>query len=473
MNTNFRRQFLPMAGLILAAIIFLGVVFHAFLYNYIISNNEDTLRNNATAVSDLASAYRSTSSLERNMAFCMDLSFAATLSDVQTLICSETGEVLLCSEDIQGCAHVGQSIDSEYVEKAFENGSVSSTSMVSGLYDQTRLAVAVPIVSSDGENVGLVVSSMRMTSINAVLHRTTRIFILTAAAVLLAALLIMSELTRRQDKPLKEMAAAARQLGLGNLDVRVSTGYTREFDELAVAFNNMATSLQKSETQRQEFVANISHELKTPMTTIAGYMDGMLDGTIPKEKHAQYMQVISSEVRRLSRLVRSMLEISRMQSQGADESRRCKFDLCETAGQVLLSFEQKINRKKLDVQVQMPDVPLYAFADPDAITQVIYNLTDNAVKFCDESGTLGLRVYPQDGKIVTAVSNTGTTIPPDELPLIFDRFHKTDKSRSMDRDGVGLGLYIVKTIICSHGEDITVTSRDGKTEFSFTLPAAK
>jgi signal transduction histidine kinase len=261
--------------------------------------------------------------------------------------------------------------------------------------------------------------------------------------------------------------------GHGKLDARVNVAGKSpvEIQELALAFNNMAESLQKSEDQRQDFVANVSHELKTPMTTIGGYIDGMLDGTIPPERHRYYMQIVSDETKRLSRLVRSMLDISRMQGQeGIPAEKLRPFDICECAGQVLITFEQKINNKRLNVEVDMPEEPLSVLADPDAITQVVYNLVDNAVKFCPEEMTLSLAVREDDEKVYVTVGNEGATIPADELPLVFDRFHKLDKSRSENRDGWGLGLYIVKTLICRHGEDISVSSQDGKTEFTFTLP---
>ena len=233
----------------------------------------------------------------------------------------------------------------------------------------------------------------------------------------------------------------------------------------------MASSLQKSEYQRQEFVTNVSHELKTPMTTIGGYVDGILDGTIPPEQHRQYMQIVSDETKRLSRLVRSMLDISRLQDQTLiPEDRKTRFDLCECAGQVLITFEQKLNAKKLNVQVDMPDLPVFTNAARENITQVIYNLVDNAVKFCPENGLLQLSIRPGGNKVYVSVANDGPTIPPEELPLVFERFHKLDKSRSQNRDGWGLGLYIVRTIIGSHGEDISVSSKEGKTTFTFTLP---
>jgi signal transduction histidine kinase len=147
------------------------------------------------------------------------------------------------------------------------------------------------------------------------------------------------------------------------------------------------------------------------------------------------------------------------------------FDICETAGQALLSFEQRINRKELNVDIQMPDLGLRVHGANDLITQVLYNLIDNAVKFVDREGTLRILISQQGSRAVVTVGNTGPVIPPEELPLVFDRFHKTDKSRSTDRDGAGLGLYIVKTIIHAHGQDVYVSSREGNTEFTFTLQA--
>jgi signal transduction histidine kinase len=165
-----------------------------------------------------------------------------------------------------------------------------------------------------------------------------------------------------------------------------------------------------------------------------------------------------------------MLDISRLQNQGGiPGEKKSRFELSECAGMVLITFEQKILQKGCEVEVEMPEHPVFTFADQDSITQVIYNLLDNAVKFCPSDGTLGLRIREGGGKLYVSISNDGETIPPEELPLVFDRFHKTDKSRTQ-KDGWGLGLYIVKTLVDSHGENISVTSRDGKTEFTFTLP---
>ena len=294
--------------------------------------------------------------------------------------------------------------------------------------------------------------------------------VFTAVAVLLISLVICSITVQRMVDPLKGMCAFAHKFAHGEVDTRI-TEYTNrkdEIGELAIAFNAMADSLAQAEQKRSEFVANVSHELKTPMTTIAGFADGILDGTIPPEKERESLQVISSETRRLSRLVRRMLELSRLQSSERVAAQE-QFDVAEVLLRVLVSLESKITEKDLDVQTQLPDGPVMVWGDPDAVTQVCYNLLDNAVKFSSPQGRLTLRITTKAGKAYIAIGNQGETIPPQQLTHIFDRFHKADSSRSTHKDGVGLGLYIVKTILNTYKEDITVTSQDGFTEFTFTL----
>ena len=328
------------------------------------------------------------------------------------------------------------------------------------------------MTAADGDT-GIIIVSSPSASVNQVLTKISNIFLTTAVCVILVSVAAVSFFARRESKPLQDMAKAANAFGHGDLEARVKIeeGNSEEMEEPALAFNNMACSLQKSEYRRQEFVANVSHELKTPMTTISGYVDGMLDKTIPEDKWPHYLQIVSDETKRLSRLVRSMLDISQLQSEGGiPDEKKIHFDLEDCCGSVLITFEKKIEDKGLNVEVDMPEHPVYTFANEDYITQVIYNLIDNAVKFCPTGKTLGLKIREGGAKVYVSVSNEGDTIPPEELPLVFDRFHKLDKSRSQNRDGWGLGLYIVKTIVCSHGENISVTSRDGKTEFTFTLP---
>ncbi len=476
MKTTFSRLFGITAGLLLLCMLFLAAGFRALMTNRMVSETRETLSSNAEAVAEMAAAYDTTGQMEDNWDFLMSLNLASRVADADAVICDEDGVVILCSCEQLSCEHLGRTLDVGLTTEVLENGETYARGGLSGLYGDERYYVAKPVVSrSTGGTIGFVVASSPATEPTQVLGPMFQIFFLTAAVVLLVALAVTSIFARYESMQLKALSDAAHRFGHGDLQARatVSDGATEEIRELASEFNSMAGSLEQSEIQRREFVANVSHELKTPMTTIAGFMDGMLDGTIPPERHRQYMQTVSDEVRRLSRLVRSMLDISRLQSQGIPENRKSRFDIAETVGQVLISFEQKINEKHIDVEADLPDTGLSVWAGADSITQVVYNLTDNAVKFCPEGGQLWVRVRAEGDKARVTVGNTGPTIPPEELPLIFDRFHKLDKSRSVDRDGYGLGLYIVKTIIDSHGEDITAASQDGRTEFIFTLPLKK
>ena len=471
MKSSYGRNFITAAMILLLALTVLGASFQMLVRNYLTGNAISGLQSDAAAIAKLAAAYSIEGSLS-SRDFLVNLDVASQMSDADVVICNERGRVILCSDALMGCEHQGMQLNHAYLQKVLTSGGQSDTGLIRGLYEDQRFIVSMPILSGNTFS-GLVIVSSPTRAVDTILNKISNMFLTAAAFVVLASVLAVGIFARKESKPLRAMAKAANAFGHGNLDARVKVDEdaSEEMAELSLAFNNMASSLQKSEYQRQEFVANVSHELKTPMTTISGYIDGILDGTIPPERQEHYLRIVSDETKRLSRLVRSMLDISQLQTEGGiPEEKKMHFDLEEVLGQVLITFEKKINDKQLDVDVDMPDHPVYTFANRDYITQVIYNLLDNAVKFCPQGGTLGLRIRQGGSKVYVSVANEGDTIPPEELSLLFDRFHKLDKSRSQNRDGWGLGLYIVKTIVCSHGENISVTSKDGRTEFTFTMP---
>ena len=472
MKTTFSRFFLTALTLLLVALLLVGASFRLLVENYMEESAVEGLRSDAQVISGLASAYISDDSLG-TMEFLMNLDVASQVSGADAVICNSDGRIILCSDSPRGCNHQGMVVSDAYLQRVAREGFTLDTTTIEHLYDDSRYVVGVPILDTAGNFQGIVMVSSPTASTQTVLEKISDIFLFVSLLVVLACGALMIIFARQQSAPLRSMAKAAYDFGHGDLTARVKTDgkNTEEVEELALAFNNMASSLQKSEYQRREFIANVSHELKTPMTTIAGYIDGILDGTIPPSRRDHYLQIVSDETKRLSRLVRSMLDISQLQDQGGiPEEKKTEFDLEEVMGQVLITFEQKITAKELDVQVELPEHPVYTRANADYVTQVIYNLVDNAVKFSPQGGQLGLTLREGTAKVYVSISNQGETIPPEELPLVFDRFHKIDKSRTQNRDGWGLGLYIVKTIVCSHGEDISVASRDGKTTFTFTMP---
>ena len=475
MKTTFSRQFAMIAALLLLCLLITGVSFRFLMLGTIESQNQQTMIRDAEAVAELAEAYDSVGDLQNNFDFHISLSLFTKVGDAEALLCDTDGVIRICSCEKFSCDHIGQSVDPVLLAEIQKDGSWYEETTLSGIYDESRYLAGQTLFASDGEQIGYVLVSAPMAQTKNFMLRSSTLFFYVAIAVLVVSMLAASFLSRMQVRPLGQMADAARRFGRGELSVRVEElpKNTSEINDLARAFNTMVDSLESSERRRQEFVANVSHELKTPMTTIGGYIDGMLDGTIPPEKQQHYMQIVSGEVRRLSRLVRNMLDISRLQAMGVEESRMTRFDLGELMSDVIITFEQKINGKGLNVDVELPDRPVWVKAERDGITQIVYNLLDNAIKFCPQGGKLGLFLALEGGKAKVTVQNTGPTIDPNELPLLFDRFHKADKSRSADREGWGLGLYIAKTIVGAYGGDIWATSENGVTNFIFTLPTVR
>lgn len=474
MKTTFRRLFTMIATLLLLCMVITGISFRFLMLSSMEAEKKKTLQANAEAIATLAKAYNTSGELEDNWDFRISLSLFTEIGDAEALICDTAGSIQLCSCDQFNCSHIGMRVDPAFLTQIESNGSAYQKGILPGIYTERRYLSGARIEAQSGSSVGYVIISAPMTQVVQFMRRSSELFLFTSIAVMMLALLAATFLSRSMVRPLKQVAEAARRFGRGEMDTRVEISENNdiEINDLASAFNTMADSLEKAETRRQEFIANVSHELKTPMTTIGGYIDGMLDGTIPPEKQQHYMQIVSGEVRRLSRLVRNMLDISRLQAKGIDEARKTRFDLGEAMGDVLITFEQKINAKHLQVDVDLPERSVWVRTDRDGITQVIYNLLDNAIKFCPERGALSL-VLKEGSPAVVTVRNSGPTIPAEELPLLFERFHKADKSRSQDREGWGLGLYIAKTIVGASGGDIHAESENGITSFIFTLPTVR
>ena len=468
MKSIYFKNFLSTALMVLMSFLIIGVALICIGQNFIINSHRDDMKSNAETVSRLLGTLSDDEMV--SWAVRIALSGASEVSGNDIFLTDADGLVVSCSDDPGKCTHIGKSVPSEYINSTQTRGELDTVTDLDGLFQSPRYVYAMPV--SDGAGY-VFVSSLRSTIIGA-WDAFFWVFFAVTLAVLSLALVMSLVISKKLSEPLDEMTAAARRFAHGDFSVRVREDKgTDELAALTSSFNAMADSLERSEELRNELIANVSHELKTPMTTIAGFADGILDGTIPKEEEDKYLATIADETRRLSRLVRHMLSLSRMRSEGSDLTKRRDFDLNELIIRTLLNFETRAEDKKLDMDVQLPEVHMTVTADPDSITQVLYNLLDNAVKFADEGSTITVALWKQNGKAYVSVKDHGDTIPADDLPLVFDRFHKSDRSRSKDRDGVGLGLYLVKSILDSHNEDIAVTSSDGTTEFVFTLTLAR
>ncbi len=472
MKSIYLRTFVAIAALVSICFLIVALSFVGLGRQYVIGEYRKDMESSAREIARTASAVYMADALD-SWILRMNVSSVANATGNQIFLTDGDGRVLCCSDQESLCEHIGLRVPGEILDQV-EQGRLEKLSDLSGVFKSRRYVAARPIFSASGETIGYVFVSNLAGNMLGAWSTFLTIAAVIAVVVFCAALVVTLVYTRHMARPLDEIAAASRKFARGDFSVRVkqTEDPTDEMGALIESFNKMADSLEQAEKRRSEFIANISHELRTPMTTIAGFADGLLDGTIPQEQQGKYLRSIRDETRRLSRLVREMLTVSQAKAKAADPSSRTNFDLTELVLQTLLSFEARATRKGLDVDPQLPDDHLMVHADKDAITQVIYNLLDNAVKFADRDSCLVLKLYKDNGKAYVSVKDRGETIPPDDLPFIFDRFHKSDRSRSLDKDGMGLGLYLVKTIINSHDEDIAVKSENGTTEFVFTLPLA-
>lgn len=397
----------------------------------------------------------------------------ATMSDY--FIVDSDGHVRICKDmseydGFSGCKeHADMVIPEQYMTRALKNGfSDYATDDVFGL---GKFVVAVPTETGNQSQAVVFAVEDAITGLLPYVLNTMMVFGLTILVLLILCFIIIYVFSKRLTDPIYEMQEVTRHFAKGEFEHRANENYSEGYlSDFAKSLNKMADELAADEEAQRSFVANVSHELKTPMTTIGGFIDGILDGTIPPEQQKGYLTIVSNEIKRLSRTVVSMLNLSKIEA-GEVSIAPVKYDIGKQIFDTLLSFEKQINDKNISVEgfEDMGSVPINA--DKDLIQQVIYNLFDNAVKFTPENGVISVHAQNEDGKTVVSIRNTGTGVSDEEISRIFERFYKVDKSRSYDVKGVGLGLYIVKTIINMHDGEITARSENGKyIEFCFEIP---
>ena len=277
-------------------------------------------------------------------------------------------------------------------------------------------------------------------------------------------------IARRQSRPIRQINEAVQAFAHGEFDRRVDIRGSDEAAQLAQSFNGMAEEIGRLDQSRRSFVANVSHELRSPMTCIQGYVQGMLDGTIREDEREKYLGTVLSETQRLTKLVSELLDLSRFES-GKIPLDKTRFDIDELILSVLFKYERRIEDRGIDVEISFKEQPCFVLADSARITQVITNLVDNAVKFAAEKGQIVIWTHTVDNLCYVTVKNDGTGIPAEDLPFVFERFYKVDKAHTSG-GGTGLGLAIAKRIVEQHGGTISVTSSGGLTSFVFTLEKA-
>ncbi len=472
----FRKYFSACASMIILTVIFLGVVFLSFASQYFREDRFSTLEQNARYALNATEALCVQVGDTYKVSASLDDVYKplASAIDADIYLANSSGMTLICTEHLDNdgpCLHKGHSIPTDVMKAIKEEQYYSGVTQLGGIYDAPYYTVGLPLIVGENELAGAVFVSSSADGLSDFLKEMLELFLISALVVLIIAFAVIYFMTSSMVRPLRSMVSATESFAKGDFTVRLPVKEMDEIGNLSMAFNNMALALAQQDSIRRSFVANVSHELKTPMTTIGGFVDGIIDGTIPPERQEHYLSIVSSEVKRLSRLVRSMLNIARLES-GEMKLQPKAFDINQVVCSTIFTFEQQIEEKELDIRGLDSDRVMVS-ADEDLIHQVVYNLLENAVKFVDHGGYIEVS-YRNEGAVThVSVKNSGDGISKEEISKVFERFYKTDRSRSQDKSGVGLGLNIVRSIVKLHNGEVIVRSTEGQfCEFTFTLPSA-
>lgn len=396
------------------------------------------------------------------------LALISETSSTVILFTDESGVVKVCSEG-PGSPIVGRQAPAAALTALSAGTGFFETGTLGGLYAGACYTVGGAVEDAGGTPLGYVFASSSAGSLRVFVGDMFSSFVLAAGLMLLASSVLAIFFTTQLTTPLRRISEAARKFGGGDFSVRVPVDGDDEVAQLAVTFNNMARNLETIDSSRASFMGNIAHELRTPMTSIKGFIDGMLDGTIPDEMRQHYLGLVSQEVGRLTRLIQNMLDISKLEA-GEYRVNAHSYDVWESLTGVVFSCEQRIEDQGVEIQGLAPQkTPVYA--DPDLVYQVVYNLFDNALKFTPKGGYIRFSVQKAGGFVTVSVENSGQGISAEALPFVFERFYKEDKSRGLNTRGSGLGLHICKVLIGLSGGKIWAESEQGRfCRFSFTLP---
>lgn len=462
----FKRYFLIMGVTICASLFVILMLLSVVLNNYAVNNTYKSLKQSCVQVAQTVSE-NTDGDLSQNF-----LSISRALSSVisaDMFITDERGTVLVCACDEwqadAKCLHASYIVPKEVITRA-----VNDKRPVVDNLDMYINPHCIAANSVEIDKTYYVFATAPMEQVEGLMNTMTKLFVRVAIIPVLLMFCLSILITYRMAKPLKNMSDAAKAMARGDFSKRIPVTSDDEIGELAASFNMMTNSLSRLETMRRSFVGSVSHELRTPMTTISGFIDGILDGTIPEDKHEYYLSIVSSEVKRLSRLINSMLDISRLES-GEVELKRERFSFNELVCSIVIGQEQRIEKGKLQIEGLDSLSEDCIFADRDLVHQVVYNLVDNAIKFTPDGGKISFIISDEGENVSFVIKNTGDGISESELPFVFERFYKGDKSRSNVKKSLGLGLYLVKTIVSAHNGQISVSSREGQfTAFKVILP---
>lgn len=472
------RYFAATAVILISSVIILGTTFLAFAVRYFRNESVNNLcvvvRTAATLIEKFENREypypvddEKAAELITLEQWTQQLAWqAGSLADADIFITDSEGNTLVCSEG-ENCRHFKYKLPQRFIQEAANKGEAVDFSLLQSVYGDGYYIAAAPLSLNDGQ--GVVCAAAEAKYLKGYVADLFSAFFVASGIMLLISSILSIVLTGRVTTPIRKISEAAKSFGKGDFTARVPAEGDDEIAQLAATFNDMATSLEAIDQSRRSFMGNIAHELRTPMTTIKGFIDGMLDGVIPPEDYKHYLEIVSAETGRLTRMIKTMLDISKLEA-GEYVINAETYDIWDTVTSALFGAEKRLEENHIGILGFAPNRTL-VYADPDIVYQVFYNILDNAIKFTNNGGTITLNITEDENEVTVSVKNTGQGISEEALPHVFDRFYKEDKSRGLHAGGSGLGMNISKVLITRSGGRIWAQSvQDEYAEFFFTLP---
>ena len=465
----FRQYFLIFMSLALIIAVIFSSLFFFLLTKYFKSEKYQLLYNNAVNARNIVvENYNGNMKMFLNVEYIMARYNVINSSiDADVFLTNSKGEI----EIYQNNKFYNKkfTVPAEVMQIVFQKGIYQVKGTLEGVYKDAYYVVALPVSLNNYDFSGAVFVATSSKYVDKLFGNMAKILIISFIVVMLISTAIILFVTNKMVLPLKEMANMAKVFAKGDFKNKIPINQDNEIGELSLELNKMAESLEQMEDNRRYFIASVSHELKTPMTIIMGSIEAILDGVVATEDQNEYLQVIFNEVKRLSNVVTSMNNLTKIDS-GQMQLEKKKVNINEIIRQVIFNFDKAISNKNIEIY-GLNNEDIFVKADNDLIYQVVYNLIENAIKFVNENGYIKIRYQYSSDLLYIGIKNSGMGVDSEDIKHIFDKFYKVDKSRSMDKNGMGLGLYIVKKILKLHGSDVEVESIPNEyIEFFFWLP---
>lgn len=469
-TTIFKKQMLLYMGILLVSFGFFGAgISFVYTRQYMNEQEQQLILQGERFKESMTSLYFTGVVDMSRMSF--ELQIMEKYMGASVFFMNNNGQVSLVSESLNQ-EWIGQTITDEAVSIVLDGRVATVKGKIGGMFNETVLTVGYPIIIGD-KIIGGVFMCKPITVLQEATKEMRSVVVGCMVPVFIIGAILIYYSTKRIIMPLRDMNDAAKVIADGNFHNRIQVQSGDEVGQLAQSLNYMAENLEKTENSRQKFIANISHDLRSPLTSIQGFISAIADGTIPPQKQGHYLNIVLEETARLTKLANDMTDLSKVEA-GAMNLELCEFDINEMIRDILNLFETRLSAKKIRTQAIFEEKVTIVVADPNMIQRVIQNLLDNAIKFTPDNGEIAVETIIKGEKVYISVRDNGEGIPQEEQKKVFERFFKADSSRGLDKGGIGLGLSIVKEFIKAHDEKIEVKSDiDFGTEFTFSLKRHK